>query len=179
MSGQASVAAGSDRRINVEALHHVVHELGLTRHSLAIGEVVHRILRRCNVSFARFFDYPNRIAGSAVDLNQVHRNVVMRLRMDGPTARRLAEAGCSSKEIGAITGHRTLKEIERYTRAAAQRKLAGSAMRRLEMEFPNLGEGLGKGVENISVISALASGWRSRQGLNPQPPRSKRGTLSS
>ena len=30
-------------------------------------------------------------------------------------ARRLAETGCSSKEIAAITGHRTLAEIERAT----------------------------------------------------------------
>ena len=33
-------------------------------------------------------------------------------------ARRLAEAGCSVHEIAAITGHRTLKEVERYTRSA-------------------------------------------------------------
>jgi integrase len=64
-------------------------------------------------------------------------------------ARRLAEAGCSSKEIAAITGHRTLKEIERYTRAAEQWKLAAAAMARWEArpfttEFPNQSEGLGK-----------------------------------
>lgn len=46
-------------------------------------------------------------------------------------ARRLAEAGCSSKEIAAITGHQSLKEVERYTRAADQRKLARAAIRRL------------------------------------------------
>jgi integrase len=38
--------------------------------------------------------------------------------------RRLAEAGCSANVIGAISGHRTLKEIERYTKAADQAKLA-------------------------------------------------------
>jgi integrase len=43
-------------------------------------------------------------------------------------ARRLAEAGCSTKQIAAITGHRTLSEIERYTRAAEQEKLAKEAM---------------------------------------------------
>jgi integrase len=36
-------------------------------------------------------------------------------------ARRLAEAGCSASEIASITGHRTLKEVERYTKAAEQR----------------------------------------------------------
>jgi integrase len=47
-------------------------------------------------------------------------------------ARRLAEAGCSSHEIGAITGHRTLKELERYTRSAEQARLARQAMARQE-----------------------------------------------
>ena len=35
-------------------------------------------------------------------------------------ARRLAEAGCSAHEIGAITGHASLREIVRYTKAADQ-----------------------------------------------------------
>lgn len=43
-------------------------------------------------------------------------------------ARRLAEASCSSKEIAAITGHRTLAEVERYTRAADQEMLARRAI---------------------------------------------------
>jgi integrase len=47
-------------------------------------------------------------------------------------ARRLAEAGCTTHEIAAITGHRSLKEIERYTKAAAQRRLAVSAMNKTE-----------------------------------------------
>jgi integrase len=33
-------------------------------------------------------------------------------------ARRLAEAGCSANEIAAITGHVSLEEVARYTRAA-------------------------------------------------------------
>lgn len=40
----------------------------------------------------------------------------------------LAEAGCTTKEIQSITGHATLAEIERYTREAEQRTLAGNAM---------------------------------------------------
>jgi integrase len=39
-------------------------------------------------------------------------------------ARRLAEAGCTVHEIMAITGHKTLAEVERYTREAAQQRLA-------------------------------------------------------
>lgn len=39
-------------------------------------------------------------------------------------ARRMAEAGKSAHEIMSITGHRTLGEVERYTRAADQEQLA-------------------------------------------------------
>ena len=46
-------------------------------------------------------------------------------------ARRLAEAGCTANEIAAITGHATLQEVSRYTKAAEQKKLAESAMQRL------------------------------------------------
>ena len=42
--------------------------------------------------------------------------------------RRLAEAGCTAHEIAAITGHASLKEIEHYTKAVDQQKLAASAM---------------------------------------------------
>jgi integrase len=45
-------------------------------------------------------------------------------------ARRLAEAGCSASEIMAITGHKTLAEVERYTRAAEQERLARQAVGR-------------------------------------------------
>ncbi len=46
-------------------------------------------------------------------------------------ASRLAELGCSAHEIMAVTGHRTLKEVDRYTREAAQRVMAQSAMKRM------------------------------------------------
>jgi len=45
--------------------------------------------------------------------------------------RRLAERGSSAKEIAAISGHRTLKEIERYTAAADQATLSKAAMAKL------------------------------------------------
>lgn len=47
------------------------------------------------------------------------------------TAARLAERGATAHEIMAITGHRTLEEVERYTRAAGRAKLADSAMAKL------------------------------------------------
>jgi integrase len=42
-------------------------------------------------------------------------------------ARRLAEAGCTTKQIASATGHKSLAEIERYT-AAEQERLAREAM---------------------------------------------------
>jgi integrase len=41
---------------------------------------------------------------------------------------RLAEAGCTPHEIAAITGHASLKEIERYTKTADRKRLAVAAM---------------------------------------------------
>jgi integrase len=38
--------------------------------------------------------------------------------------RRLAEAGCSANVIAAISGHKSLKEVERYTVAANQERMA-------------------------------------------------------
>jgi integrase len=44
---------------------------------------------------------------------------------------RLAQAGCSAHEIAAVTGHRTLAEVSRYTAAADQERLAKAATARL------------------------------------------------
>jgi integrase len=46
-------------------------------------------------------------------------------------ASRLAELGCSELEIMSVTGHQTMKEVERYTKSARQKVLAGSAMAKL------------------------------------------------
>lgn len=46
-------------------------------------------------------------------------------------ARRLAEAGCSTLEIMAITGHESLREVERYTASARQKTLAKAGMDRI------------------------------------------------
>ncbi len=43
-------------------------------------------------------------------------------------ARRLAEAGCSAKQIASITGHKTLSEVERYVRDAEQKTMADAAI---------------------------------------------------
>jgi integrase len=62
------------------------------------------------------------------------------------TARRLAEAGCTEHEIASITGHASLREIVRYTKAADQRRLARSAIdtvsAKAEQKLSNLDQGL-------------------------------------
>ena len=83
-------------------------------------------------------------------------------------ARRLAEAGCSANEIASITGHETLKEVQRYTKAAEQRKLAVAAMARLPAraltEFPNRSEGLGKMPKIALNFRAWEDGFDSAPG---------------
>jgi integrase len=44
---------------------------------------------------------------------------------------KLADAGCSVHEIAAISGHKTLKQVEHYTRGADQARLARAAMERV------------------------------------------------
>jgi integrase len=43
-------------------------------------------------------------------------------------ARRLAEAGCTAHQIMSITGHQSIKEVERYTKAVEQKRLAVAAI---------------------------------------------------
>jgi integrase len=67
--------------------------------------------------------------------------------------RRLAEAGCSANVIAAISGHKTLKEVARYTAAADQEYLADQAIRALsgqerEQEVANREDKLAKKAHN-------------------------------
>jgi integrase len=47
-------------------------------------------------------------------------------------AARLAESGCSAHEIMSITGHASLKEVERYTREVSQKRNSKAAIIKLE-----------------------------------------------
>ncbi len=47
------------------------------------------------------------------------------------TARRLAEIGCSANQIAAITGHASISEVQRYTKAADRKRMAREAMKKL------------------------------------------------
>lgn len=44
-------------------------------------------------------------------------------------AARLAEAGCTEKQIASITGHKTLAMVQHYTRQADQKRLSDEAMK--------------------------------------------------
>jgi integrase len=86
----------------------------------------------------------HRTAGSQSSHSRRSRNWNMRTGSAGPpltmrkaAARRLADAGCTPHQIMAITGHRSLKEVTRYTRAAEQRRLAQAAMARLQQQDAN------------------------------------------
>jgi integrase len=48
-------------------------------------------------------------------------------------ARRLAEAGCTAPEIAAITGHRSLAQVQKYIDAANRVKMAQNAMAKVGM----------------------------------------------
>lgn len=47
------------------------------------------------------------------------------------TARRLAEIGCSASQIASITGHASIAEVQRYTKAADRKRMARDAMAKL------------------------------------------------
>jgi len=51
--------------------------------------------------------------------------------------RRLAEAGGTAHELMAVSGHKTLSEVQRYTKDADRRKLADSAMAKLRSQTGN------------------------------------------
>lgn len=50
--------------------------------------------------------------------------------------RRLAEAGCSANVIAAISGHVSLREVQRYTAAADQARMARTAIDTVVAAFP-------------------------------------------
>ena len=92
-------------------------------------------------------------------------------------ARRLAEAGCSANEIAAITGHTTLAEVSRYTKAADQIHLAQTAIDRLTarqsvQRLPTPVKRVGKNPEKPNEIRIDLFNWRARKDSNLRPPDS-------
>jgi integrase len=87
-------------------------------------------------------------------------------------ARRLAEAGCSTNEIAAITGHATLSEVSRYTKAAEQGRLAKAAIHRLansdnDAKSQTLEGSLGFMPKRPVVSKGAGREWWSRGESNP------------
>jgi integrase len=84
-------------------------------------------------------------------------------------ARRLAEAGCSANEIAAITGHKTLAEVERYTRAADQERLARQAMQRQSENKSGklLADDVANSTDELIKINSLVSKMALPRGLEP------------
>jgi integrase len=58
--------------------------------------------------------------------------------------RRLAEAGCSANIIAAISGHTSLREVQRYTAAADQARMARAAIDTMAAMFPSTRTSSGK-----------------------------------
>ena len=88
--------------------------------------------------------------------------------------RRLAESGCSARQIMAITGHTDIREVERYCREAEQKLLADAAMAMLDDRFdvaklPNPTDKLGNSDDNELKSLIEKGGWRSRQDSNLRP----------
>jgi integrase len=79
-------------------------------------------------------------------------------------ATRLAELGASIHEIAGVTGHRSLKEVQRYTTATRQRVMAGAAMARLTEQTAS----------KVSHPDGAAPEWDE----NNQQPIDEKGTKS-
>ena len=93
-------------------------EISLTsaRSTVVLGRVVYRHDQR-KISSA-----PLALCGEA-GLPQCRAHGLRKL-----AATRLANGGCSERENMTITGHRSLSEVSRYTKAAEQVRLAEQAM---------------------------------------------------
>jgi integrase len=86
--------------------------------------------------------------------------------------RRLAEAGCTAPQIAAISGHRSLKEVQRYIEAADRSRLAEAGMASAipDAEWPTTGTpglkkcltilgGLGTFPKKPNNINPILEGW--------------------
>ena len=86
--------------------------------------------------------------------------------------RRLAEAGGTAHELMAISGHKTLTEVQRYTKDADRKKLADFGMAKLQGQsentnVTNIEPPLHKQGANLLKTKVDEMNWRSRRGLEP------------
>ena len=88
-------------------------------------------------------------------------------------ATRLAEAGATPHQIAAVTGHASLKEVERYTRAASQKPLSDQAMSLLdgtepEQKMSHLENQGDNQAEKPFKNKSLKRRWRTGRDSNPR-----------
>jgi integrase len=86
-------------------------------------------------------------------------------------ATRLANAGCTPEQIKAITGHKTLSEVARYTKAADQERNAKQALTNLllsesEQACPTSTTCWIKTENNRAKSIAILEDWRARKDSN-------------
>jgi integrase len=91
-------------------------------------------------SFTNWFGASCRAAGLPLGLSAHGLRKAM--------CRRLAEAGCSASQIAAISGHATLREVERYCKAADRERLARDAM---------------KAITGTKIGNPVAPNWKPRR----------------
>ena len=91
---------------------------------------------------------------------------------------RLAEAGCSANVIASISGHATLREVERYTKAANQRHLATIGMDMMRTGSVNADVSLPIRGKSRELSTAHRRAGRSGGDSNPQPPVLETGALA-
>jgi integrase len=91
--------------------------------------------------FTNWFGYAVRAAGLPLGLS-AHG-------LRKAACRRLAEAGCTVHEIQAISGHKSLREVERYTKGVEQERLAQAAMDRVCKLIDLNSQTTAQSIENI------------------------------
>jgi integrase len=86
-------------------------------------------------------------------------------------AARLAEHGCTDHEIMAWGGWTSIKEVQRYTKAANRKRLAlqGAEKLKSRTKLANLDSWLAKQSEKPRFLNANKSGWRPRLDSNQRP----------
>jgi integrase len=155
----------------------VVQQKTAAKLSIPIHQSLNRLLamadRNCTTILATAYGKPFSVKGLGNMVSAAIRTAELPVRckphgLRKAAARRLAEAGCSASEIMSITGHKTLAEVERYTRAAEQGRLARQAIKRQSESRsgkPNLDEVANQ--ENDVDIASIVSRMALPRGIEP------------
>src|ERR1700761_565387 len=116
---------------------HVIQQKTGTELYLPFVEEIQRALAACSIKGLTLFVREDGKQMTRAGLTSFMRDAVEKAGLPAKCVahglrkagmRRLAEAGKTEKQIAAVSGHKSLREIQRYTEAADQRKLARDAM---------------------------------------------------